>query len=268
MKKQYNLYQLPAYTARAGKADQAFWSKDSVIIFLVLGLSTLDAVTLYTVFDRIMYESWTTSIILTVGCAIALNFIPLVIGRFIHLYRYHMSGVRLWMIFAMLIVFLILFCATFYLRWETREINFTGIESSMVDATGNASSLAATDSDSNEAVAITILLGILPGVTSAINLALGYINDDPVKRKLGKLNMELCRLRQHRNVLVAACEELNQDWKARLDELDEQRYLFACEEERATTNLIEVLARFLLAQRLRDPDSISALTEPKISTNE
>ena len=267
MKKQYSLYQLPVYTARASKADQAFWTKDGVIIFLVLGLSTLDAITLYTVFDRVMHQSQATSVILTLGCAVSLNFIPLVTARFIHLYRYHMSGVRLWMIFAMCGVFLLLFCATFYLRWETREISFTGVESSMVDSTGNSTSLTSTDSDSSEAVAITILLGILPGITSAINLALGYLNDDPVKRKLERLKCELSRLREHQNILNAARQELDQNWMERLNALDEQRYLSACEEERTTTQAIKALARFMLAEKLRDADSISALTEQKLTSD-
>lgn len=181
--------------------------------------------------------------------------------------RFLMSGVRLWMIFAMCGVFLLLFCATFYLRWETREISFTGVESSMVDSTGNSTSLTSTDSDSSEAVAITILLGILPGITSAINLALGYLNDDPVKRKLERLKCELSRLREHQNILNAARQELDQNWMERLNALDEQRYLSACEEERTTTQAIKALARFMLAEKLRDADSISALTEQKLTSD-
>lgn len=121
MKKKYELYKLPDFAQRMNKADQAFWTKDAVIILLVLGLSLLDAVTLYTVFDQVMYQSQAVSVILTLGCAVSLNFIPLVAARFIHYYRYRINGVRLWMIIAIGCVFLVLFSATFYLRWQTRD---------------------------------------------------------------------------------------------------------------------------------------------------
>ena len=133
MKKKNELYTLPKFAQRRGKADQAFWTKDIVIVLLVLGLSLLDAVTLYTVFDRVMYQAQAISIILTLGCAISLNFIPLVVARFIHYYRYRINGVRLWMLIAMGCVFLVLFSATFYLRWQTRELSFSGAETTMVD---------------------------------------------------------------------------------------------------------------------------------------
>lgn len=265
MRKKMNLYSQPAFAHHANRADQTWWTKDAVLAGLVLGLSGLDAVTLYTVFDAVMYQSMYIGIILTVGCAISLNFIPLIMARFIHYYRYHINGVRVWMIAAMGAVFLLLFSATFYLRWETRDIGFGGAESTMVDTTGQALGIASTDSDSKEAVAITILLGILPGVTSAINLALGYFNDDPVKRKLQTMKVELSKLRAHQDVMLAARSELDQDWYTRLKELDEERFQAACDVIRGSSEQIRTLARLELAKKLGDPDSISALTEPKLA---
>lgn len=265
MSKKHDLYDLPAYVSRGNKADQSFWAKDAVIALLIIGLSSLDAITLYTVFDRVMYQSQAISIILTLGCAITLNFLPLIAARFIHYYRYQMNGVHIWTLIAIGFVFLILFCSTFYLRWETREISFSGVEASMVDVTGQASSLESTDSESNEAIAITILLGILPGITSAINLALVFFNDDPVKRKLEKLKFETARLRNQQTIMNAARQELDQNWLERLSALDEDHFQTVCEEIRQTTAAIKVRARFMLAEKLMDPDSISILTEPKLT---
>lgn len=264
-RKTFNLYDLPEYTERVSRGDQAFWTKDAVLILLVLGLSLLDAVTLYTVFDQVMYQSQVISIILTLGCAISLNFIPLIAARFIHYYRYGMNGVRLWMLIAIACVFLALFAGTFNLRWKTRELSFSGMESSMVDFTGQASGLESTDVESKEAVAITILLGIMPAITSAINLALGYFNDDPIKKKLDKMKYELDKLKNHRDIMHAARIELEQDWQTQLDALDLERRQCICSSIRETTDQIKALARHELAKKLRDPDSISALTEPKLS---
>ena len=268
MKATNGLYELPNFSERINHSDQAFWMKDLVIVGLILGLSALDAVTLYTVFDRVMYQSQIISVILTLGCAVSLNFIPLVMARFIHYYRYRLNGVKLWMIAAMGAVFLLLFSAAFYLRWETREISFSGVEASMVDTTGQAGSVESTNSDSNEAIAITILLGVMPGITSAINLALGYFNDDPVKRKLQKMKYELSLLYEQKNIMQAARTELDQDWEARLKGLDEERFEAACQTVHMTTNQICALARLELAKKLQDADSISALTEPKLAANE
>lgn len=189
MKKKHELYTMPAFAQRRSKVNQAFWTKGAVIVLLVLGLSLLDAVTLYTVFDVVMFQSTVVSIALTLGVAVTLNFIPLVAARFIHYFRYRINGVRLWMLIGMGCVFIVLFAATFNLRWQVRQLSFSGAESTMVDTTGQVDGIESTDSDSNEAVAITLLLGILPACTSAINLALGYFNDDPVRRKLEKLKV-------------------------------------------------------------------------------
>ena len=172
------------------------------------------------------------------------------------------------MMLAMACVFLMLFSATFYLRWQTRELSFSGAGSTMVDTTGQVSGIEDADSDSDEAIAITILLGILPGVTSAINLALGYFNDDPVKRRLKTMETELVKLREQKNIMCAARSELEQDWLGRLSQLDQDRCRAVCASVHGTTEQIKALARLELAKKLQDPDSISALTEPKLAPAE
>lgn len=261
MKRGKKLHRLPAFTAKTTKADQAWWMQDQILILLVVGLSMLDAVTLYTVFDRVMYQSQLISVILTLGVATALNFIPLVAARFTHLYRYRLNGIRLWMLLVLLTAFLALFTASFYLRWETRALSFSGMESTMVDSTGQAAGITSTDSDSQEAVAITVLLGILPGITSVINFFLGYLNDDPVRRRIDRLQIQVSQMEEHLYFLMAAREELDEDWNKRLNELDEARFQSASNVVTLTGEQIKAVARLELAKKLADPDSISALTE-------
>ena len=266
--KYHNLYVQDHYVDKANKADQTWWTKDAVLASLVIGLSALDAVTLYTVIDTVMYNSQMVSIILTCGAALCLNFLPLIIGRYIHFIRYHINGAKIWMAVAMCVAFLILFTASFYLRWETRDLSFSGMESTMVDTTGQADGIEATDSNSKEAVALTILLGILPGITSAINLALGYFSDDPVKRKLSVMKRELEKLYMQRDVMLAARSELNQDWCARLNELDMERLAAAETTVNEVAEQVQALARHELAKKLGDPDSVALLTEPLLKDEE
>lgn len=260
----YKLYDQYRFIDRMNKADQTWWTKDAVIACLVVGLSLLDGVTLYTVVDSVMFNSQLVSIILTAGCALSLNFLPLIMARFIHFHRYHINGVKVWMIAAMGVVFMILFSASFYLRWETRELSFSGTETSMIDTTGQAEGIDSTDANSNEAVAITILLGILPGVTSAINLALGYFNDDPVKRKLAAMKRDYDKLCNQRDIMLAARSELDQDWLTRLRELDHERLATAETMVCDVTEQVCALARLELAKKLGDADSVAMLTEPPV----
>lgn len=261
MRGKNKLYQSQACAARLTASDQAWWSKDRVLIVLVILLSALDAVTLYTVFDSVLYQSAVASVVLMAGVAVALNFIPLVMARVFHQIRYRMGGSRPWMLAALLITFAALFSASFFLRWTTRDLSFSGAESSLVDLTGQAAGISGTDSDSDGAVAITILLGVLPAITSVINFFLAFLTDDPVRRQIDQLEKANSELKTHLGVLFAAREELDQDWMTRLRELDEGRCKTACACAEATGEYIEALARFELGQKLGDPDSISRLTE-------
>lgn len=180
-----HLYRMPKDIGRINHAGEPVWGKSGVIIFLVVGLSMLDAVTLYSVFDKLFYQSPAISMVLTFGCALCLNFVPLLLGRYIHLYRYRMKGVRLWMLLAWLGVFLLLFAATFNLRWQTRSMGFDNSSAALVDITGQNETVKEENAGNDkEAVAATLLLGLLPGITSCVNLGLGYLSDDPVKREI------------------------------------------------------------------------------------
>ena len=259
-----NKWDIPKSIAKLNAADQAWWTKDIILISLVILLSSLDAITLYTVFEAVMYESQIVCLVLTIGCAISLNFIPLVLARFIHYYRYRMNGIKLWMLIALCAVFLLLFFSSFYLRWETRALSFSGMESSMVDITGQSGSVSSVNANGSEAIAVTILLGILPGVTSAINLALGYINDDPVRRKIDKLKQYHYELQTQRDNMMAACLELDQDWEARLNVLDQEGASGANQHILATGEQIKALARLALAMKLGDAPSVNYITEAKL----
>ena len=259
-----NKWDIPKSIVKLNAADQAWWTKDIILISLVILLSSLDAVTLYTVFEAVMYESQIVCLVLTIGCAISLNFIPLVLARFIHYYRYRMNGVKVWMLIALCVVFLLLFFCSFYLRWETRGLSFSGMESSMVDITGQSDSVSSVNADDSEAIAVTILLGILPGITSAINLALGYINDDPVRRKIDRLKQYHYELQAQRDTMMAASMELDQDWEARLNALDQERVGTTIEHILATGEQIKAFARLALAMKLGDAPSMNYITEAKL----
>lgn len=266
--KKVKLYARPKDVAVLSKADQNWWLTDGAIALLVILLSSLDAVTLFSVFDAVCYNSEIIGIVLTVGCAITLNFLPLVEGRLYQCYRYQLNGVKRWMLMAVALVFVILFAATFGLRWTTRDLTFSGAESTISDTTGRSDAISSTDENSEEAIAMTVLLGIMPCVTSIINLALGYLTDDPIKRKIRKLTVIKSKLEQRLAILRGAEHELDQDWDAILQEYDDAQLMAALAQNDAVTQNKKGLARFLMAQKLKGPDDISLCLEKHIDDQE
>lgn len=122
--RQRELYTLSKRIRKINRAEQELWMRGFVIYPLIIGLSCIDGVTLYEVFFKMTESAEKEAVyLLTVGVAIILNFIPLVVGRYIHYHRYGMNGVKLWMIVGLIIVFFLLFFTTFYLRWETRGMD-------------------------------------------------------------------------------------------------------------------------------------------------
>ena len=116
--RQRELYTLSKRIRKINRADQELWMRGVIIYPLIIGLSCMDGVTLYEVFFKMTESAEKEALyLLTVGIAVVLNFIPLVVGRYIHYHRYGMNGVKLWMIVGLVIVFLLLFFATFYLVW-------------------------------------------------------------------------------------------------------------------------------------------------------
>ena len=242
--------------------DLPFWQRTVVIIFLVVGLSCLDAVTIFTVIDNVMVENQYISIFLVGGLALTLNFIPLIVGHILRKRYYGLARYPLWSLLALGLTFLLLFALTVYLRWETRELNFSGTEGLIIDTTSQNSFSAQTASkDGPIATAVTLLLATLPLITSIINVYLGYISDDPVLKKIHKLRLRRIELMATIADLRAAKSEMENDRIGRLTLLDSERFGFTKEEIMARCENMRCYVRFRLAEHLGQPEQITKLTE-------
>ena len=245
--------------------DQPWWQKRLTIIFLVIGLSCLDAVTLYTVIDTVMVENQYISKFMVGGISLALNFIPLIAGHLIQKKYYGLSRIPIWMLAALAVTFLLLFATTFYLRWETRELNFSGAESLIVDSAAiNTFNSPSVDQNSAVATALTFLLGILPLITSIINLYLGFISDDPILRKINKLRLRRIELSETLSDLEAARCEMERDRTGQLMALEADRFMCAKAEIMSRCANMKSYARLRLAEKLGQPDQISKLIEEQV----
>ena len=86
--RQRELYTLSKRIRKINRADQELWMRGFIIYPLIIGLSCMDGVTLYEVFFKMTESAEKEALyLLTVGIAVVLNFIPLVVGRYIHCRR-------------------------------------------------------------------------------------------------------------------------------------------------------------------------------------
>lgn len=231
-----------------------------VVYPLIIFLSLMDAATLYDIFFRMSNVDEWILYLLTFGVAVVLNFIPLVLGRYIHYYRYHMNGVKRWMIVGLVLTFLMIFAATFYLRWETRGSDFNPAGGA-VNVTTSFKGDDSSEQGDGTATAYTLLTGVIPLGTSIVNLALGYVISDPVKRRIHVLRYQKALLQEQINRMRAAEHELDQDWAGSLQTLEAERLNSARNIVHEGSEQIRQSARLKLAEKLGDPESISELTD-------
>lgn len=234
-KSQSKLYSLKKHVKRAGKAVDTFWTRTWVSILFMIILTAIDGITLFLLFRELLHGEVLLIWTLTFGFSITLNFIPLVIARLYHFHRYGIQGVRKWMIITMILIFFLLFLFTFIFRLESLK--------------------------KDDSIALTILLGIMPLATSTVNLALSYLTDDPVKKKLQKLQIQTADTTAQLHIMYAAAYELSQDWEQSYTTLEESRLAAAQKEVKQGSEYIRSLAQLSLAKKLGDPDSISQLTD-------
>lgn len=251
------LYKTPFFAKVRLSIEGIWWAKEGVLIFLMLSFTLLDSCTMYEIFQEVCTQSPLTSLILTFGAALALNFLPLLLVR---LYKEHAP---VWMLAVILGVFCLLFSTLFYLRWQTAAEVFAAGSGGM--STMNTE-VSASQNDGQTAV--SLLLGILPLVTSVINAMLAYFHNTE-KSLMKQLEVKKATAKQHLDVVKAAiCELESVDWSSHLKAYDEEQYEQAVESIKATTELIKTYARAQLAKKLKDPESISLLLEKGGISNE
>lgn len=121
--------------------------------------------------------------------------------------------------------------------------------------------LPETEANPEAETAFTLVMGIIPLVTSAVNLALGYVISDPIKRRLDTLRYQSALLKEQVNRLYAAECELNRNWENALPETETERLKAAKGTIQADSDRIKKWARLALAKKLGDAESISELTD-------
>ena len=237
------------------KTEFAWWSSPGFIIFLTIAMSTLDGLVLYDILDQAMTQSETLGVITSFGIALVLNMMPLLIAKFMHQAIYKIKKGATVLTVITTLSFFLLFAGTVWLRFAYQDQYG---ETSSNDVQNEVAVEETLDSESNadagtnpKGFAVVLLLSVEPLVTSLVNFGLGERINHLRKRRL-----ELAECEGDLRAYMATVEEAELR-RNRLLLSDHRQKLAAREEIHARCCVLKAVARTLLAEYLRDPESAS-----------
>ena len=245
------------------KTEFAWWSSPGFIIFLTIAMSTLDGLVLYDILDQAMTQSETLGVITSFGIALVLNMMPLLIAKFMHQAIYKIKKGATVLTVITTLSFFLLFAGTVWLRFAYQDQYG---ETSSNEVQNEVAVEETLDSESNadagtnpKGFAVVLLLSVEPLVTSLVNFGLAFISDDELRERINHLRkrrLELAECEGDLRAYMATVEEAELR-RNRLLLSDHRQKLAAREEIHARCCVLKAVARTLLAEYLRDPESAS-----------
>lgn len=255
-------YDLPqAYEKRIQKCGRSWWAHPLVIIFITLIFTSMDGIVLFNLFDTILTQSELMSYIVSIGVALVLNFLPLIMAKLV----YQLQGKRQWSgiwLTLSLIAFALLYSSTVYLRFSCAEMYLPqtyGVGDVAVTME------TATEDQRTQAMAVVWLLSIEPLVTSVVNFLLCYFSDNIPEKRYFILRLRKFELAEMIADSKAALHEMTYELDVQLA-MEEAAYEAEQDVLTAWRNSLRAEARFLLAQHLADPSATTALSSEALKS--
>lgn len=235
----------------------------------VVACIAADAYTLFSVFDLLLTERQDMTIVITITVAGAMNIIPMLIAAC--LWNENLKKMMREVLCGMLLtLFILLFAATFGLRFSSRELLFqstSGLESLAeqvmqedMEADAEAVTEEKEDSTTTAQDVLAIVLGLEPLATSIIAFCISYeVSPYRKRRKVKELNkIEL--LIEINNVKMMICE-LKKDMAFDQEAYDTKLYDAMKELINFTAEEDGIKARRLLAEAEGTPEAVEYLME-------
>lgn len=248
---------------RAQRSGNALWFRQAVVLAMVVILFLMDWINQFSAFDAVLTESQWIGMMLSLCLALIFNVIPLILGKFIKDYQYHRgSHSRKPMLFLVATFFLV-FAVSVTFRWNTRELSFAAVSSVATNSSvAGASRESTSTGDEPGAICLTILLAILPLITSIVSTFLGYVSSDPILDKLNFYKRRMYELYEAKKDSCAAIEEL----KERMGQIEQYEYESYCNARAqvlAKVHYLESLAMKRLEEEIGNPDAVNYLSEER-----
>lgn len=246
------------------KGDE-WWEKSVVTFLLMLVFSTVDIASLYLIFSDVLTQSPVFLFIFVGVTGLILSFLPILLARLARLRYYRMAQVPN-LFFGMIIgVFGILIGAIFYLRFATKDMDYTN---DLLQGIGGIAQQT-TPSSSPAALPMVLILCFVPVCTAVVNFFLAWLVADPLKKEIQKL--ERCRMDLFEGIceLESVLAEYSADlgYKDRLIEEEREKYMTKLFEIQAQQDYLAHYVRVELAKHLQEPAAITALSVVKQTGN-
>lgn len=255
-------------------AGKPKWANGKVCLLIVAILSLMDMSVLVTIFDKCFTQSAWMVVVMSLGVAVTLNVLPMIIARLVHASIEKTSKEAKYIMGILIAGFILLYAGTVYLRFGYKD---------MYGQENQSEELVNTASDDYEAVeeakpvnnekanCVVILLSICPLITSLLGFAISYISDDEMKAKLEANEIALAE-REHAIIecetAIAQMESFMEYGKDNEIEADYKSMIAAKEEVVARCELLKALARYYLAEYLADPQATSMICQEMILNKE
>ncbi len=177
------------------QAGKASWSKGKTNLLVVIIVTLLDGVVLFSIFDDIFTQNVLMSILMTAGVAAVLDTTPVIMSYYTHLmidktYRYANVIVAV-----LLAGFILLYGCTVYLRFSyssnyDKQNDSNTLENTVTVESEDYSESENGGSGGSGGVAVMLLFSVSPLITSMLSFAISFISVDPNRQRLEELEIK------------------------------------------------------------------------------
>ncbi len=248
------------------KADKAWWENSWILAGVALAMAMLDMLFIFDMLDLVLMQNAMLGRIGAFGVALILNFLPLVIAKQVNKARYKLDNQSKLFAIIAITIFTLLYLVVVLLRFQCLELYTSTTTMGLtntVNQTG-ASTLIISDEAKRRAFFTALLLSAEPLATSGFSFVLAIMTDNPIKKQINCLEKRQIELRSARNQVSTALASMLEDIESLIDN-DLQQYNAAKEAVEADARRLQAESRMMLAEKLRDSSSITALSSSETS---
>ena len=246
------------------ESGQSRWESGKLLIGVALFMAVLDGSLLFDMMDLVLVQNAYLGAFVAVGIALVLNLTPLTIAKFVNESRYRLDADASRFALIATAIFAVFYIAVVILRFNCLELYTSSVSKGLVNTAATESSVSTTtDEAQRRAVMTALFLSIEPLATSGVSFVLAILTDNPVKKKIKALERRIAEISVGRAHVSTALASMWED-KDFLLNSDMELLIAARDRVEADAERLKAEGRMMLADKLGDPDSISALSRQRV----
>lgn len=241
-------------------------------IVITFALATLDFAVIYQVNETAMEQNQLMQVILSIGMALLLNFIPYYTADFFIEWQYGLRKQAKFFAILGIVAFIGLYAVISYQRYAFRDM-FAVEKARLVNtvASDEEKDIEKPDKETqtaeSKATGTMLLLIIEPLVTSILSFIISYKTNNKLEEKLEETEGLAKDLKQLESELTCAIKELESTDYEGLKENDRLKFESMKEFVHNHCDRLKVNARMSLAKYLKEAEAVSALCVTKETDN-